>query len=254
MKILILDSNSETLTTLSNLIRVIVTDADIFTFTKAKSVIDFIRNNTINILFINLNINSERNCLNVVEDILKIRPKTNIIFCGDKNDFSKDYLNIHFSGFLDFPYHKEAIQRELSDLRYPIDKIDNNRVYFQCFGNFEVFINGIPLKFVSEKTKEMLAYLVDRNGSMCRNKEIMAILWDDGKLHNSYLKKIKFELINLFKENNCEDVLVVHRGSIGINKANVDCDYYDWKRGVNEKLYQGEYMIQYSWAEYTINY
>lgn len=254
MKILILDSNKDTLTILSDLVRVVIMDADIFTFTNARSVIEFVRNNIIDVLFIDLNIKGDISCLKVIQEIQKIRPKTNILFCGDKSKFNAEYLHFHYSGFLEQPYNKDKIEWELSNLRYPIGKVENNRVYFQCFGNFEVFINGIPLKFVSEKTKEMLAYLVDRNGSMCRNKEIMAILWDDGKLHNSYLKKIKFELINLFKENGCEDVLVIHRGSIGINKANVDCDYYDWKRGVNDQLYQGEYMIQYSWAEYTINY
>lgn len=31
-----------------------------------------------------------------------------------------------------------------------------------------------------------------------------------------------------------------------------DCDYYDWRDGRREGLaYQGEYMTQYSWGEYT---
>lgn len=31
-----------------------------------------------------------------------------------------------------------------------------------------------------EKVRELLAYLVDRNGAMCSNKEIMAVLWGGG--------------------------------------------------------------------------
>ena len=40
--------------------------------------------------------------------------------------------------------------------------------------------------FEVSKTKEILVYLVDRCGSMCENREIIAALWEDEYNHDSY--------------------------------------------------------------------
>ena len=61
-----------------------------------------------------------------------------------------------------------------------------NKVRFQTFGNFEVFIDGQPVKFKYNMTKEMLAYLVDRNRALCTNNEIMAVLWGINNLQAIY--------------------------------------------------------------------
>ena len=46
------------------------------------------------------------------------------------------------------------------------------------------------------------------------------------------------------------------KGEIGIIRDAIDCDYYSYldNKGVEgaEKLFNGEYMSQYSWAEYTL--
>ena len=49
----------------------------------------------------------------------------------------------------------------------------------KTFGNFELFVNGKPVFFAREKSKEMLAYLIDRRGAVVNKKEIMGILFED---------------------------------------------------------------------------
>ena len=61
----------------------------------------------------------------------------------------------------------------------------------QCFGNFEVFVDGKVLHLKPEKMKELLAYLVDCKGALCSNAEIIAALWEDNADHYDYLKKCK---------------------------------------------------------------
>ena len=119
-------------------------------------------------------------------------------------------------------------------------------------GNFEVFVDEQPVKFRYDKTKELLAYLVDRTGALCTNGEIMAVLWSDEK-HSEYLRSLKKDLIDTFTVAGCGDVISKQWGKIGIVREIVDCDYYDWLdskiSAVN--LYRGEYMTQYSWCEFT---
>lgn len=128
---------------------------------------------------------------------------------------------------------------------------------FQTFGNFECFIDGQPIRFKYNKTKEMLAYLVDRKGAMCTNGELMSILWaEDSDKKKSYLKNLKADLTRVLAQAGLEDVLIKFRGSIGIATDKVSCDYYDLIDNKEAMLgnYWGEYMNQYSWSELTHAY
>ena len=128
---------------------------------------------------------------------------------------------------------------------------------FQTFGNFECVIDGQPVKFKYSKTKEMLAYLVDRKGAMCTNGELMSILWsEDSEKKKSYLKNLKADLTKTMAGAGLEGVLVKFRGAIGIAPDKVNCDYYDLLNGKESMMgsYWGEYMSQYGWSELTHAY
>ena len=105
--------------------------------------------------------------------------------------------------------------------------------------------------FHREKTKEYLAYLVDR-GTLCTGDEIAAALWD-GNVTASYLRTLRKDLTDTFAAEGCSDVLINDWQRRGIRAELVDCDYYDWKKGKPWAInaYRGEYMNQYIWAELT---
>ena len=50
-----------------------------------------------------------------------------------------------------------------------------------------------------------------------------------------------------------EDALIRHRGSIAVNRARFDCDFYRMQNGDMDAInaFRGEFMVQYSWAEVT---
>ena len=92
---------------------------------------------------------------------------------------------------------------------------------------------------------------------MCTNNEIIAVIWEDddfGTDRQDYLKKLRQDLTKTLSELGREDVVVRQRGQIGINPKSIECDYFKYLEGDSTILnsYQGEYMAQYSWAEYSI--
>lgn len=177
-------------------------------------------------------------------------PHMNVIFATGYDDYMRDALTLHASGYLKKPIVAEDVLAELENLRHPVNT-SGKRVRFQTFGNFEVFIDGKPVTFAREKTKEYLAYLVDR-GTLCTSAEIAAVLWED-KESPSYLRKLRKDLLDTFQAANCSEVLIHEWNRQGIRTELVACDYYDWKKGIPSALnaYRGEYMKQYSWAELT---
>ena len=128
--------------------------------------------------------------------IQKIQPRCNLIVVTEHPEYALEALQIFVSGFLLKPANEADVRNVLENLRYPADDVPAG-VKVQCFGNFEVFVGGRPLSFKRSKSKELLAYLVDRNGATCTNGEMLAVLWEDkpdtASLH-SHLRNLIFDL------------------------------------------------------------
>ena len=188
----------------------------------------------------------------LAKKIKKISPDTNIIFSTAYQQYAGEAFSLHASGYVNKPLTVEKVNAELDNLRNPIDE-DDKGLRIRTFGNFEVFYDGKPLHFKYAKTKELLAYLVDRNSAVINIGEIRATLWDDDEDRTSYIKQVRKDLIDTLKSVGADDAIVVMRGGIGITPSKVRCDYFDYLAGepVGLNAYHGEYMTQYSWAEIT---
>ena len=108
----------------------------------------------------------------------------------------------------------------------------------------------------SSKSKELLAYLVDRNGATCTNGEMQAVLWEDKPdtaSLQSHLRNLIFDLSHTLEDAGVTGLLIRGRSTLALDSSKVDCDYYNFLRGSRSATnsYRGEYMTQYSWAEVT---
>ena len=180
-------------------------------------------------------------------------PSLNLIFTTAHPQYTDRAMSLHASGYILKPVTEAKVRHELEDLRHPVSET-RGRLGIQAFGNFEVFAEGKPLRFRYSKTKEMLAYLVDRQGAMVTGKEIQAVLWEESdEDKSSYYKQLRKDLFDTLREAGCEDAVIGARGALGILPENVLCDYYLWlqRKPEGKGLYRGEYMRQYSWAEET---
>ena len=130
------------------------------------------------------------------------------------------------------------------------------RVSIRTFGIFDVFIDGIPMDFYYSKSKELMAFLVDRRGKACSAHEIARNLWQEDEkagTHLSYVSRLKKDMLAAFAEKGCADIFIKSGRELALDPQKVDCDYYDWLRGSFKPDREGlkSYMQQYSWAEVT---
>jgi two-component SAPR family response regulator len=122
----------------------------------------------------------------------------------------------------------------------------------KCFGNFEVYAQGKPMTFKRSKTKELFAFLVDRNGAGVTVAEIGVMLWENNEdqKNQNYIHQLFRDLRQSLEAVGAEEVFERNRYFYSVNPLKIDCDYYTYlKTGRPEFL--GEYMSQYSWAEGT---
>lgn len=225
--------------------------AVIHSFRKPKEALEFCKSTPCDVALLDIQMRNMSG-VELAKEVKLLNPNINIIFTTGYTDYMKEAFELHASGYVLKPVTPEKIRKELDNLRHPVLPVRNKKVRFLCFGNFEVLIDGQPVRFKYDRTKELLAYLVDRNGTLCTNGEIMAVLWGD-KSSPSYFRTLIKDMKDTFSEAGCEDIFMQQRGKIGIVREKVDCDYYDWLDGQPHavNLYHGEYMAQYGWSEFT---
>ncbi len=249
MKIIAVDDERIALEGLLDMIGEAAPTAELNGFEYPEDALAFVDENDCNIAFLDVEM-AGMSGVELAEQLKRRNPDINIIFATGFEEYRKEAYDLHASGYLTKPITVEKVKRELSDLRRPITK--NVRLRVQAFGNFEVFVDETPIAFKYSKTKELFAYLIDRKGALCTLAEMQAVLFEDGSNHESYMKSLRRDLLGILTLLGCEDVVVQQRGKLGIIPDRVECDYYDWCDGKRKGiLWQGEYMAQYSWSEYT---
>lgn len=131
------------------------------------------------------------------------------------------------------------------------------RVSIRAFGYFDVFVNGKPIAFAHDKAKEMLAVLVDRRGGFVSSSEMISMLWEDetsNKTTQSRCRQVASRLKMVLEENGIGDIIEVVNGKRRIIPEKVDCDYFKYYENnpSYKNLFNGSYMLNYSWSEYTL--
>lgn len=249
MKILAVDDEKLMLGALENAITEAAPGAEICSFRKGADGLAFARDNRIDVAFLDIRMRG-MDGLELARELLNLYPELNVVFCTGYDDYiAEAFRDIRCNGYITKPVDAEQVKKEMSHLRIPLSCKEKKKVRFQCFGHFEAFVNEKPMEFRRSKTKELLAYLVSAGGAVCSNQEIKVYLWEDDANHESYLKKLRRDLIETLEEHGCADILYRKRAGMGIRSDRVECDYYDWKKE-NGGKYMGDYMTQYSWGEF----
>ena len=219
-------------------------------FSSCSAALAYATENPIDIAFLDINMRGIGG-LGLAEKLLELQPQCKIVFCTGYEEYAVSAFQLHVSGYLMKPITVEAVQKEIDHIKGV--KATEKLLNIRCFGNFEVFYNGEILPFKRKKAKELLAVLVDRNGSGMTAKQICAILFpndvDDTK-NAAYLRQLMLDLKNTLKMIRAEHVLRHDTPYYRIDTNLVKCDYLSFLE-TGSPEFRGEYMTQYSWAEET---
>lgn len=258
MKVIAVDDEQAALNNLVHTLHEFKEFAEIAAFTSPHKALAWLGENKADIAFLDISM-SGMDGLTLAKELKELCPHCGVIFVTGFSHYALEALQLHANGYLLKPVKSESIRRELDYMKncLPLVIGEGRQIRVQCFGNFEVFADNEPVRFRYVKTKELLAYLVDRKGAYCSNGEIMGILWENKAVTPglaSQLRNLLADLVATFKAYGNGDVIRKQRGMTAIVPDKVECDYYDWSRGdiraVNS--YGGEYMSQYSWGEFTL--
>ena len=254
MYIIGVDDRKTVLTTLENMLKRIDPDGEHRFYTdplKAAEELD----KPIEVAFLDVEMPG-MNGIDLAKRIVKRYPFCNIIFLTGYSEYMETAFDMHVSGYLLKPFSEKKVKDALQHLRHQPYSVSGRPVKVQCFGSFEVFVNEKPVKFKRRKSKETLAYLIDRKGALCTMDMLIGNIEPDKPLDAPTKSEIRVyigDIIVSFFVLGIEGLIVKSSGTFGINLSLLDCDYYRYLDGDPYAIsrYAGEYMTQYSFAEET---
>ena len=152
------------------------------------------------------------------------------------------------------PVSKERLAEEIDYALNAKKKERAAHVKVRTFGNFDIFVDGQAVVFSRSKAKELLAYLIDREGSSVTRAEAFSVLWEDDFYDRAKQKQMDVVVRSLrtaLQEYGISDIFEMRSGSIRVKSELLECDLYRFCEGDIDAVnaYHGEYMLQYSWAE-----
>ena len=160
-------------------------------------------------------IETARKCKEITEHL-------NIIFVTGHPEYSFEAYGVYPSGFLTKPVSEKDIRRELENLRFPLD-IAKCPLKVRC-SPFGLFANGQPFSFCRDRTVELFAYLIYKQGAFCTNGELLGILWDGDPNKQGHLRQLIMDMRKCLSEIGAEYIILKKYGRISVDIRAVQCE------------------------------
>ena len=136
-------------------------DSVLRTFGVPSEALAYVRDHPFDAAFLDIELGS-MNGLVLAKKLKDLCPQAHIIFVTSYKQYALGAIQMHATGYLLKPVTAEALRRELT-FAYG-EALRQKRVRVQTFGGFDIFVDGRPVTFKRAKSKELLAYLIDRRG------------------------------------------------------------------------------------------
>lgn len=207
--------------------------------------------------------------IDVGSRILDIDPDIEIVFVTAYDQYAMEAFELNAIAYILKPIGQERFENAMRKVIKRIQKTtpvkSNKCLKIQCFGTFEIaWEHEEPLKWRSEKTREVFAYLLMNAGIVVtRDQIIEAVFWDIEmdkaikQLHNAiyYIRKS-------LQEYGVENSLIKVHGKYCMTLGEINFDKQEWHRLLKlheadlsmnqiEGIYKGDYLegADWPWAD-----
>lgn len=200
-------------------------------FESGDELLSYMEDNPLDIVFLDINMPG-MNGLQVCKAILNINEKTDVVFVTAHEKYAVEAFELQALDYIMKPLTEERLGKTIHRLnKKKKGRVNDSRPFIQCFGGFQVVVNGEVTPIKNSKAKEILAFLVHKEGVPLDWQKIGSAVWpeyDSEKVQanfhaNTYLLRKRLEEIGI------SNILENQRGNYRIVKESVQCDLFQLK-------------------------
>lgn len=235
-------------------------------FFTANDALNYVQKNYVDFAFLDINLGESTSGIDLADELKGIQPQIEVAFVTAYDEYARDAYRVGGRAYLSKPYTVDELDesltllRKLANIHRKEDESANRSkedIYIRTFGNFDMIVNEIPIKYTNAKAKELLAFLVNQKGGTVNSSEIFMALWEKNEYTpatSTYVRRTIRALRAELEKHGISDILIVRRNCYSVDISRFTCDYYDVMDGDITAIdyYNGEYMKQYYWGESTI--
>ena len=224
-------------------------------FTKSREALEYSESNVTDLALLDINM-PDINGITLASKLREINPDIRIVFVTAYEQYAVDAFSVHADGYLLKPVNLEVLTNEIEYVLSGVKKENQDHIVVKTFGDFDVFVDGDKVSFSRSKSKELFAYLIDRQGRAVNRAHIFSMLWEDGVYDRSMQKQLDVIIRSLkttLQKNGLGEILEMQSGTMRVRTELINCDLYKYLEGDEAAIskYQGEYMNGYSWANFS---
>lgn len=210
----------------------------------------------VNIIFSETVLNGVHS-MDIIGNVRKINPHSEVVFLTKYPDYALSAFDAEAFGYILKPCTAEKIKKVIRHYKRVYGKLRENIIRVHTFGRFDVFSGNRLIHFSNKKSKELLALMIDRRGGSVTMEQVIDALWEDRVFDEGTKALYRIALKNLrdtLEKNGCRNIIIEKRGERCIDTTLVDCDFYNFMDDPVKyaDIFNGEYMVDYPWGEYTL--
>lgn len=221
-------------------------------FTDAFDALEWIKSHPTELAVLDINM-PQINGITLAARIKEITPQTAILFLTAYKEYAFDAYEVHPAGYLLKPVSQEKLAAEIAYVCRAPHAPGPTHIRVTTFGEFDVYVDGKPVGFKLAKAKEILAFLVDKQGAGATRAELFAAVWEDRPYDRKMQKQIDVYIRSLretLREYGIPEIVEMEKGILRMRPETFLCDVYLFYSGDCDAVnaYRGKYMSAYSWA------
>lgn len=197
-------------------------------FDTGEQLLAYIKDHPLDAVFLDIEMPGV-NGLVLSQQILDVDEHIDIIFVTAFNQYAVEAFELQAIDYIMKPLKKERLDKTVKRLLKTKGKTSKSgKLFVQCFGDFEVFLDGEAMVWKNTKAKEILAFLVHKNGVSVNWEKIADAVWPEYDFEkaqtnfhaNMYLLRKKLA------EEGVTQILEGGRGNYRIVKDGFSCDLF----------------------------
>lgn len=197
-------------------------------FETGEQLLAYLRESPLDVVFLDIEMPGVDG-LQLAEQIQNLNENIEIIFVTAFNQYAVDAFELQAMDYILKPLKEERLDKTIKRLlKSDRTAASSGRPYIQCFGDFEVFIDGAAMAWKNSKAKEVLAFLVHKNGVPVNWEKIADAVWPEFNTEKAQTNfhATTYLLRKRLAEAGLSPILESVRGNYRIVTDKVDCDVY----------------------------